>query len=95
MIKVVAKNWIKEAYMQDLLDLCKELIEVTHKEKGCISYEMYQDESDECILTMIETWASKEDLDSHLQSDHFKRLAPKFANMLKRETEMNIYTKIL
>lgn len=95
MIKVVAKNVILKDKVEKVLDLCKELIEETLKEKGCINYALYQDNQDDRILTMIEEWASEEDLDNHLNSDHFTRIVPRFGEMLAKETEMNIYKKLM
>lgn len=95
MIKVVAKSVIVKDKVNDALQLCQALIEETLKEKGCIDYALYQDRHDESILTMIEEWASEEDLDKHLKSEHFTRIVPRFGELLAKETEMNIYNKLM
>jgi len=95
MLKVIAKNFVKKDKVEDVLRLTKELVEATVKENGCISYEMYQDEKDENILTMIETWENKEALKLHVTSEHFKRIAPSMSVFMEKPAEMNIYNKVL
>ena len=95
MIKVVAKHFVKEDNIIDVLKLSKELVEATVNENGCISYEMYQDEKDKKILTMIETWEDKEVLKAHSISKHFQRIVPTMAVFMEKPTEMNIYNKVL
>lgn len=94
MIKVVAKNYMKSDRLSEVIDLCKELVEETRKEDGCIKYELYQDSEDSSILTMIEEWESKEALDLHLKSEHFTRIVPMMSEMTEKDGEMNIYTKL-
>jgi len=95
MIKVVAKNFVKQDKVEDVLKIAKELVELTVKENGCISYEMYQDEKDNNIITMIETWDNKEVLKSHLTSEHFQRIVPAMSVFMEKPVEMNIYNKVL
>ncbi|KHD36697.1 antibiotic biosynthesis monooxygenase [Clostridium acetobutylicum] len=96
MVKVVAKNFIKEEKIEDVLKVAKELVELTvAKDKGCIKYEMYQDLKDKTILTMIEEWESMECLQKHMQSEHFKKLVPMMGEYSKKQGETNIYTKVV
>ena len=95
MIKVVVKNFIKKDNVQDVLNLAKELVEKTVKETGCISYEIYQDEKDNNILTMIETWENKEALTIHSKSEHFQRIVPAMSVFMEKAGEMNLYNKVL
>ncbi|MBU5591645.1 antibiotic biosynthesis monooxygenase [Clostridium sp. MSJ-4] len=95
MIKVVAKNFAKEDKIDEIIELSKELVEITRKEKGCIKYEMYQDEQDATILTMIEEWENKEALEEHLKSEHFNRIVPRMGKLMLKEADMNIYNKLI
>ena len=38
MWKVVAKNYADLDHLDEALSLCRELVEITRGEKGCISY---------------------------------------------------------
>lgn len=95
MVKVVAKHYVKEEMIQKYIDSAEELISATVKETGCIKYELYQDEKDKSILTIIEEWENKAVLGDHMNSEHFKRLVPLMGEMLSKPTEMNVYSKIL
>ena len=95
MIKVVAKNFVEEDKIKEYVELCKELVEATKKEKGCIKYEMYQDEKDPTILTMIEEWENREDLDKHMNSEHFTRIVPILGKLRTKGSDLNIYNKLI
>lgn len=95
MIKVVAKNFAQEDKINKILELYKELVELTRKEEGCIKYELYQDEKDATILTMIEEWESRQALDKHLKSEHFTRIVPSLKKLMSKEMDMNVYNKLI
>jgi quinol monooxygenase YgiN len=95
MIKVVAKNFIAKDKIEVCLDLVTELAQASRQDTGCISYEMYQDIKDETVLTMIETWENEAALQAHLNAPHFKRLVPQIGALAIKDTEMNIYQKVI
>lgn len=95
MIKVVAKNFIKKDKIEEVLEHIKELVAITVKEEGCIKYEIYQDENDKSILTMIEEWESKEALNNHMASEHFKRIVPIIGRFSEKAGEINLYKKVI
>jgi quinol monooxygenase YgiN len=53
--------------MQTLLSL----IEPTLQEKGCLSYQVFQDVDDENVFNLIKEWETREDLDRHMRSHRF------------------------
>lgn len=95
MIKVVAKNYIQEEKIEEIMGLFKELIEKTNKEAGCIKYELYQDINDTRIMTMIEEWESLEALVEHEKSEHFTRIFPLLKDLVTGESDFRIYKKLL
>ena len=50
------------------------IAENARKEKGCVSYDLYQDLEDENGFCVLEAWLSQEDLDNHWCSDSFSAL---------------------
>ena len=94
MIKVIAKNLFKQGSIENALSLYEELVEKSRAEKGCLSYELFQDTENPCILTMLETWESKEYLKAHSESEHFKRIVPQLGKM-REQHEINVYVKVL
>ncbi len=53
-----------------MLSVLKSYLEPTRAEKGCLRYDLFQDNSDTKKFTFIEEWESKEDLDAHAKSAH-------------------------
>ncbi len=43
MIKVIAKNFIREDKINEFLESANKLVEASLKEEGCINYELYHD----------------------------------------------------
>lgn len=96
MVKVVATSFVKEEKRSEFFKVVKELIAITRaKDKGCIKYELFEDSEDSNLLTFIEEWESRKDLDEHINSEHFKRLVPLLHGFLAKEGTLNIYTKVL
>lgn len=93
MIKVIAKNVFQEDALQKVVALYKELIAESRKEKGCLSYELYQDIENPRIMTMLETWENKASLDAHMASAHFQKIVPQIGRY-RLEKDAHIYTKL-
>jgi len=92
---VVAKNYVKPEKAQEFTGLCKNLVEATLKEEGCIEYGLYQEMENSGVLTFLEEWKDEKSLDQHLNSNHFKEIFPLLSECLEKETEVNIYRKTL
>ena len=93
-VTVVAKAVYIEDKVYEAKELIQELVEETCKEKGCISYKLFQDINDPKILTLIEEWENRESLDMHIKSDHYNRIIP-FIRELRIDTEINIYEEVI
>jgi quinol monooxygenase YgiN len=94
-IRVTAKNHVKPEKVQEFMGLCKNLIEATVKEEGCIEYGLYQELENSGALTLLEEWKDESSLDKHLNSNHFREIFPLLSECLEKETEVNIYKKTL
>ncbi len=94
MIKVVARNYAREDKLAEILEMYKELVDITRKEEGCIKYELYQDSENPCIIAMIEEWETKTALEAHLKSEHFIRIVPEIKKFMVKATDMNIYNNV-
>ncbi len=58
-----------------------ELVSFSLRDKGCISYDLYGSLTNDDRLMIVETWASKDDLKAHSESEHFKRLVPELQSL--------------
>jgi quinol monooxygenase YgiN len=95
MVKVVAKNFPKEDKLDQVIELCKELVDATRKEEGCIKYELFQDVNEPTVLTFIEEWFDVDALNKHMESEHFTRIIPKFGAFMIKDGDINVYTKVI
>lgn len=77
------------------MDLCKNLVEATLKEEGCIDYGLHQDLENSGVITFLEEWKDESSLDKHLNSNHFKKIFPLLSEYCEKEIEINIYKKVL
>jgi len=94
MIKVVAKSYAKGENIEKILELTKEMVEITVKEEGCIKYEFFQDIKDPKVMLMIEEWESEEALNLHMAAEHFRRIIPQINELREKPSEINICKKV-
>lgn len=78
---------------QDAEDL-KEL-EEARKNKGCISYELFEVEGDTGHMVFIETWKDKSALDAHSKTEHFVRIIDELTKMSYKEAVVTAMTQKL
>lgn len=95
MVKLVVKNLVEKDKFEEYIKLFQELAEETRKENGCIKYELYQDDEDSRILTMIEEWENKEFLEVHKNTEHFTRIVPMLGELRTKLIDRNLYNKIV
>lgn len=88
MINVIAKSVVKADQKGQFLELARELIAHTRKEKGCLGYALYEGEDPDTYF-FIESWQDRACLETHFQSEHFKRIVPRFADM-RRESRVEL-----
>lgn len=94
MIKIVAQFFIKENEIENVLELCKPLVEETRKEAGCIKYEACQNNNDKNHLVILEEWENQEYLDMHSNSDHFKKYVPQIVALSENKIT-NFFTQVI
>ena len=69
-IVIIKMNALPEKCLE-LKQTLLALIEPIRKMKGCLSHNIFLDIENENILSLIEEWESRKDLDDHLRSDTF------------------------
>lgn len=93
MIKVIAKNRLREGQREVFTELAGPLIEASQQEAGCLSYDLYEELSDPGVLTFIEEWADEEAIRLHKESEHYTRIIPQLKELVHGK-EVNLYRKI-
>jgi quinol monooxygenase YgiN len=94
-IKVVAREKIQSGKKEEVFEIFREMMELTRKEKGCISYALHEALDDSEVIAMIEVWENKESLDAHMESPHFKRLIPKVRACIAEPSRIEIFREVL
>jgi len=91
MITIIAKCLLKDGLKEKFKKTAIELIESSRKEDGCISYNLYEDLNNENILIFIEEWKDKEAINSHNNSEHFKRIVTELSELYLMDPEISLY----
>lgn len=94
MITIVAKSKIKQGKKDEFLALAEELVQESRKEKGCKSYNVYQDINDPDTISFIEVWDNREALKLHNESKHFTSIVPELSELSVAKPEVNLYTNL-
>lgn len=56
---------------KELLQTLLSMTEAIRQEKGCRSYQVFQDIEDENAFSLVQEWETREDLEYHMRSDRF------------------------
>ena len=78
----------------DTRDALASLVEPTHAEQGCILYALHQGVDDPTRFAFIERWSSREDLDTHLQSDHIAAVLQRADELLAEPPDIAVYDAV-
>lgn len=64
-----------------LIDLATELTELSLHDTGCVAYDIFSSETVDNHLMICETWKTREDLENHMKSEHFRRIVPRLEEL--------------
>jgi quinol monooxygenase YgiN len=56
---------------REVLQTLQSLTSEIRREKGCRSYQVFQDVEDETVFSLIGEWETHEDMEHHIRSDRF------------------------
>ena len=73
---VVVEEKIKEGQTGAFVDYMREMIALTKEEDGCIAYDLYEANDGSGAVVLLEMWESKEALEKHMETEHFKKFVP-------------------
>lgn len=74
MINALLRISVSREKQQEVIRLLRSLIEPTSVEHGCIGCRLYRDVNDRDVLTWMEEWDTREDLERHLQSPRYRKI---------------------
>jgi quinol monooxygenase YgiN len=77
------------------VDALHVLMKPTHKEVGCIRYELNQRVDDPRWVTFVEKWKDKRSFDEHCATDYIKNYFDNVRPNLVDNFEVKLYEEIL
>jgi quinol monooxygenase YgiN len=90
----IAKLQARAGKEETLRSIIQALVEPTKKEKGCVSYQLFQDRQNPTVLTLIEEWETEADLNTHLGLPHLQKLFAQLPELLAAPPEIIRYKKL-
>ena len=95
MIAVYAKGIVSDNNVKKFVNLASELVNETRKEAGVISYELIRGIDNKNLFVFLEKWESKDALDTHMNTRHFKSIVPEIGKLLDGEMQVDLHEVIL
>lgn len=65
---------VDDGNREEIVRTLRAMIERTRVKNGCIACRLYYDVDDPNLLTWVEEWESREDLERHVQSPRFRSI---------------------
>ncbi|MCK9782880.1 MULTISPECIES: putative quinol monooxygenase [Enterobacterales] len=83
-IRLIATIVAKENHENEVLSACKAMIKPSHKDEGCIQYELHKDTTQPRTFIFFEIWKDQNAIDKHNETEHMKA----FVENLKDKIEL-------
>ena len=93
-VKVVAKITAQRDKVEDLKSILLGVVGPTRTEKGCVSYQLLQNKTDESDFVFVEEWTSDAAIDNHMTTAHVQDALTKIESMLAQEPDIRRYVII-
>jgi quinol monooxygenase YgiN len=93
-VTVIARARAKGGMQDKLRRECLALVAPSRREAGCINYDLHQSATDPSLFIFYENWASKEDLQRHLESAHARRFDEMTEGVLAEPEEITLWEMI-
>ena len=71
-VTVIARIKAKETAADYVRDACIKLLEPSRAERGCLLYDLHQDDEDPALFFFLESWTDHDALDDHGESQHVR-----------------------
>jgi quinol monooxygenase YgiN len=91
----VAEFFAQPGKADELIAALHSLMEPTHREPGCIRYELNQRADDRSGITFIEKWKDKAAFDEHCATPYITHFFDDIRPQLVERFEVKLYEEIL
>jgi quinol monooxygenase YgiN len=93
-LRVVARVVALPDKVEQLKTILLKLIEPTRAEPGCVQYHLLQNQAEPTDFTFVEEWASADDLENHLQSQHIQKAMVQINGLVVQAPDIRVYNQI-
>lgn len=90
-LRVVARVIALPDKVDEVKSVLTNLISPTRQEKGCIKYELLQNQADATDFTFVEEWESETLLDLHLASTHIQTASSQLNGLIAAPPDIRRY----
>lgn len=87
MIRLNVFIQVSESNRIGVLEIAKELVAHSLKDKGCIAYDIFESSTRSDVFMICETWQDAESLAIHEKAHHFVTLVPKIQKLASMKLE--------
>lgn len=94
LVHVVSRLHIKTDKRNEFISIFSGLVEPTHKEVGCLQYELLTDDEDDSVLIVLETWETSAQFSNHINTEHFEAIYPKLEVLMTKEADVHICERV-
>ena len=90
-LRVIAHARAKTEHVAQVREILSELVEPTRRELGCLSYELFQNNSDPADFVFVEKWASVAAEQAHFATPHILGALQQLSGLLAADPEIRRY----
>lgn len=94
MITIIAKFNVIGSCVEDFKKCAVNVTRETRKEKGCLSYKIYQDRKDAAKFTFIEEWLNDTAIEHHNCAKHFVKFLEDIKPLTQGDVQIEQLTKM-
>jgi len=88
---ITAKVYVKPGREDDFIKAAQWIIDLTHKEEGCLEYTLYQDPVNKTNFFFFERYKDQAAVDAHFAASYFKEFGQKAGEMTSQASEIKIW----
>lgn len=94
MITIIAKFSVMAGKTDEFIKLANDVTRQTKKEKGNLSYKIFQSQDTATSFTFIEEWLNDLSIAEHNSTPHFKEFVEKVTPILEKDIEIEKLDKV-
>jgi quinol monooxygenase YgiN len=93
-VTVIARLKAKPGMEAKVREVLLNMVRETHKEPGCLNYDLHVSSDDPLVFLFHENWESKEALEKHNQTPHLLNLKAIGPELFSEPSEVKLYELI-